>query len=192
MFEVFQEVMHQISLLPLVILLVVYQRNKMVTSTHWLIATALSVSWFADSIGSLLIRQGVDNALLVPHLFYIPQLGLMLFALVRKVMALWFLSIGLFFLTLTTWLGGDYLTVPVVGGLIIAWYVAQVNLDVLGAGITIYFGLSALFWAMYMLNFPDSLSFWYPYQYARLAGIILVTFGMVSYKPELKVVKDGI
>lgn len=190
MFEVFQEVMHQISLLPLVVLLVTYQRNRMVISSHWLIAAALSVSWPADSIESLLIRQGADSELFIPHLFYIPQLGLMLFALVSKRLPPWFLLAGLTLLTFTTMLGGDYLTVPVVGGLVVVWYAAQANLGVVGVGIMVYFGLGALFWAVYMLNFPNSLPSWYLYQYARLAGITLITFGMVRYRPELKVVKD--
>lgn len=183
--------MHQVSLLPLVVVLVTYQRNKMVTNSHWLIAAALSVSWLPDSIESLLIRQGAESELFVPHLFYIPQLGLMMFALVPKRIPPGFLLIGLILLTFTTLLGGDYLTIPVVGGLVVVWYAAQANLGIMNIGIFIYFGLGSLFWAVYMLNFPDSLRpWWFLYQYSRLAGIILITFGMVRYKPQLKVVQD--
>ncbi len=183
--------MHQVSLLPLVVVLIMYQRNKLVTSTHWLIAAALSASWFADSILSLMIRQGATFELFIPHLFTIPQLGLMLVALVPKVTPLSVLFMGLILLTLTTLLGGDYLTVQIIGGLIVVWYAAQANLGIIGIGIFIYFGLGSICWAAYMINFPDSLRpWWFLYQYSRLAGIILIAFGMVRYKPQLKVVQD--
>lgn len=185
--------MHQVSLLPLVVSLVMYQRNKMVISSHWLIAAALSASWLVDSIISLMIRQGGSYELFIPHIFTIPQLGLMLFALVPKITPLWFLSMGLILLTATTFLGGDYLTVQVVGGLIVVWYAAQANLGAISIGIFVYFGIGSLFWAVYMLNFPDSLRpWWFLYQYSRLAGIILITLGMVRYKPQLKVVRDAV
>jgi len=193
MFEAFQEVMHQVSLLPLVVILVMYQRNRMVTSVHWLIAAALSVSWFADSILSLIIRQGARFELFIPHLFTIPQLGLMLLALVSKITPMWFLFMGLILLTVTTLIGGDYLTIQIAGGLVVVWYAVRANLGVIGIGIFIYFGLGSLFWAVYMLDFPDGLRpWWFLYQYSRLAGIILITLGMVRYKPRLKVVRDAV
>lgn len=186
MFEVIQEVMHQIGLLPLG-LMVLLLRSRSFGTVHWLVASALALSWIADSATSYFMQRGYEPMAVMMQLLMPVQILMVLVAVVKPPTTVFVLGLGLVLMTVVSALQGREiyeLVIPVVGGTVVAWYAWRAQLGLLSRGLMVYFGVGALAWMLLALAataLPTlALWGWYGYQLSRLTGLLMIGWVVVS------------
>lgn len=194
MFSVAQEIMHQVALVPMVVMLVTW-RTTPFHLRQWILAAALMVSWVMDSTDFLLMSEG--SAQIIMRYGMPVQVALALGAVVRDRRTLGYLLAGLVVVASTSALQGiptRELMVPVVGGFVVALYAWDKRDETLERGVLVYFGVGALAWAAWSVAATapttTALVAWSGYQLTRLVGILLITAALVLYarKPRLELI----
>ena len=193
MFYAFQELMHQVVLVPLVVLLVSLRAGHGVRA--WLLAGALSVSWIMDSVNIAFLSNGLF--VLIAQYGKPITIALALGAVVEEPKVLARLSLGLMALVAASAIQGMNtveIVVPVLGGLAITLFAWKSQAGLYRVGTSVYFGAGAIAWVAWSLaaSEPTRMAFvtWFAYQGTRLAGILLITAAMVqkARQPRLELV----
>lgn len=195
MFYVAQEIMHQVALVPMVVMLALLGTARF-NRVQWLVSCALALSWLMDSTNFIAMRVGEPIADTVTQYGAPLQVGLVLIALVPGKVFGKFLA-GLAVLTAVSALqgfNGREAVVPVVGGFVITLYAWDRRDKTLEQGVIVYFGIGAVTWLAWAVaaSAPTTTALvtWSGYQLTRLAGISLITAALIAHarKPRLELV----
>lgn len=194
MFYAFQELMHQVALLPLFVVLL--SMKPMVYGwRRWLLAGSFFVSWSMDSIDVALAENGF--AAFITRYGNPLQIGLVIASVVREYAIMVILLVGLIVLAAASALQGiptREIVVPVVGGFVISLYAWREEKGCIRSGLLVHYGLGAIAWIAWSLaaSEPTRMAFvtWFAYQGTRLAGILLITAAMVqrARQPRIELV----
>lgn len=182
MFYAFQELMHQVALLPLAVMLVSL-RWRVFGWRRWVLAGSFYISWSMDSTD---VATGADAAFITRYGNPL-QIGIVLVAIVKERAALAVLLAGLIVLATASSLQGvttREIVVPCVGGFAIGVYTWGSEKDGIRSGLLVHYGLGAFAWLAWSFFASETtwmaFTSWFSYQGTRLAGILLITAAMVQ------------
>lgn len=193
LFEVFSEVMHQAGMLPLLVLAFRAHLREH-GSARWVVAWALSLSWFADSAVELLKGFGVESYPTVVQLLVPVQCGILIALLADRINVKVLLCGALVLLSMLSAIQGfenlegvSFIT----GHLVVAWYAQQGKLPRQEAtALAVYFGGGAVMWVGVLALWDWRLAAWYGYQGTRLAGLLMLSWAMSRHEtPKLRLLK---
>lgn len=196
MFYAFQELMHQIALLPFMVMLVLRLLLRTPFGWRlWILAAAFVVSWSMDSTDVALASGGYAE--FITRYGNPLQIALVLTVLVKKYAMLSVLLAGLVVVSAASALQGiptRELVVPTLGGFVVSLYAWRSEKGLIRSGLLVKFGLGAVAWVAWSLaaSEPTRTAFvtWFAFQGTRLAGILLITAALVLHarKPRLELV----
>lgn len=186
--------MHQVALLPLVVMLVLL-RTSVFSVRQWLLGSALAISWVMDSLNFLTLDAGLME--MITQYGKPLQVAMVLGVIVRDKQTLAFLYSGLAIATFASIVQAGLareIIVPLLGGFVIALYAWRTERGCCRAGLLTYFGVGAVAWTLWSLAASEpsriAVATWYGYQATRLTGILLITAALVMHarQPRLELV----
>lgn len=174
------------GLLPLASLVVLHLRGERRDVAWWWLGVAFAVSWLADVVANALpaaYRWG-------PSVIYpVTQSAIIGAVLLPRQWALWFLALMTTLAAIVlAWVGvGPDVLVRSVAWLALGVMANRIPIPFrLRLSLSVYFGLGLLAWFVHMRFLV--VETWYPYQLARLAGLMLFGWAALEPTPSLRIV----
>lgn len=184
------EIAHQMSLIPLIWLVVLTIHGKVCDLAWWWIAVAFSVSWFADTIAHVVPQSHNAWIGIVYPVSQTAIIGAVLLRHRRQKVALLGVLLGASTVAIL-WCGvedPDLVLRSVAWLAVVAIMWAEKALPFrLRLCLVIYFGFGLVTWLIHLrwLIVPT----WYPYQIVRLIGLLVFCWAALKPSPSLRLAR---
>jgi hypothetical protein len=182
------EVAHQMALVPLVALGVLRARGERRDAALWWIALAFAVSWLADLAADLLPVEYRWAPSVVYPVTQAAIIGAVLLPRLMAVVFLWLMYTVAAMVVAVHGIGPDRFerTAVCLGVVAMVWYRRELP-SRLRIALAVYFGVGLVAWLIHVQWLV--VATWYPYQLARLAGLLLFAWAALEPRPSFKVVR---
>ncbi len=183
---IWAEIAHWMALLPLAMLAGLSVGGHRCDPGYWWIAGGFSVSWLADTVAHWV------NPWTVTLVYPITQTTLILAALLTRKATIYVLGALAFIAVITLVLRGtkgpDLILHSASSLVVVAVAFEMWELPArLRASLIVYFGAGLITWLIHVQWLV--VATWYPYQAARLAGLLLFCYAAWRCTPSLKLAR---